>query len=1122
MSSNKFFTNREGNTLLKKFEGTFKSNPEIQCFDTLVGYFRASGYFSVREHLKNIPNIRILVGINVDNLLKNAQEAGLEFFKNHDKTKEELLNDVIEDIQEAKYNKRTEEGILEFIEDIVSQKITIKAHPDKKIHSKIYIFYRDIHNKYDKQISVITGSSNLTDAGLGAGNQFNYEFNVEIDNYDDVRFAYDEFELLWADAINILPVDVQGLTKKTYLQDITPFELYIKMLMEYFGNRVEYDPYNIELLLPPKFIRLKYQTDAANDGYAMMMKHNGFILADVVGLGKTVVASMIIKKFIYENGSQTRILVVCPPAIKQAWQRAATDFQIDNHLKFITTGSLDKVLDGKNYDFPDAEFYDLIVVDESHKFRNQDTDMYLDLQEICKRPRKNVGLNGDTKKKVILVSATPMNNRPQDIENQLYLFQDRRNCTIETVANRNLQEYFKPINEEYKKLSIQEKLDIPKLKALFDKIRNDIIEPLVIRRTRTDLETGEYKDDLIAQNIKFPKLGDPTELYYYLNTDLAQLFSDTIDIISGVEGTGEYKKKLPVALEYYRYAAIKYLKNEADRKVYGNVESISDRLAHIMRLLMVKRLESSFKAFIDSLQRLQKACQNMIDMFDEDRIFIAPDLNVNKMMADGLTYNEIQEKIEKRGGNNREYKADAFSDDYLELLKTDKTKIDKLLTRWQTVTHDPKLEAFTEGLENEFFLPEKNHEGKLVIFSEAKDTADELTKVMKAKGHKVLAVSAKNRKDVEDDIRNNFDANLEESQWKHDFDVIITTEVLAEGVNLHRANVIINYDVPWNSTRLMQRIGRVNRIGSRAERIYVYNYYPSSQGDVHIKLVNKALRKLQAFHTAFGEDNRIFSALEEIGDGGLYGAKLKQEESEILKYLIELREFRKKSRDWYNQISKIPNKARVFRDPQKVPTETIPIIHQGSLPLANSSLCYLKADNHPGVFCFISEAGNTQELSFLDAAKLFKAEMGENALKTTSDLHFTQVENAYNFFKTDVVQQNMHSGVNRQNLSPTENKAITNLNHFIKFAPTPQKLEVLKIVLNKIKAGGFPNKGLPKEINDFWTNNLKTFTQNPSDFYEKLFTDLLDRYNFTNVESVSENPKSSIKNPKIVLTLSFQ
>ena len=110
---------------------------------------------------------------------------------------------------------------------------------------------------------------------------------------------------------------------------------------------------------------------------------------------------------------------------------------------------------------------------------------------------------------------------------------------------------------------------------------------------------------------------------------------------------------------------------------------------------------------------------------------------------------------------------------------------------------------------------------------------------------------------------------LMKDKWKNDYDMIVTTEVLAEGINLHRSNVIVNYDVPWNSTRLMQRIGRVNRIGSRAEKIYVYNYYPSAHGDDQIHLVNNALRKLQAFHTAFGEDNKIFSYLEEKGEGAL-------------------------------------------------------------------------------------------------------------------------------------------------------------------------------------------------------------------------------------------------------------
>ncbi|MBS1736282.1 MAG: NgoFVII family restriction endonuclease, partial [Bacteroidetes bacterium] len=590
-----FFTNKTGNTLIEKFEAIFKHNSGIKNFDALVGYLRASGYFKVRGFLDNIDKVRILVGINVDRQIQEAHSKGIEFFQNHDKTKEEFIEKMLEDIEKANYDEVTEKGILQFITDLVDKKIEVKAHPDKKIHAKVYIFYKDIHNQHNKECAVITGSSNLTDAGMGSSAIHNYEFNVELSGYDDVKFSYDEFEELWKDSVNILQVDAEAIKKKSYLKDdFTPFELYIKMLIEYFGNRVEYDPYNIELLLPEKYMRLKYQTDAANQGYAMMLKHNGFILADVVGLGKTIIASMIIKKFIYENGSHTKVLIVVPPAIKPNWQRTATDFLIDNHLRYVTTGSLEHVLNNDFTDLPDAEYYDLIIVDESHKFRNDYTDMYLALQEICKTPRIKPGENGDTKKKVILISATPLNNRPEDIENQLYLFQDKRNSTLDTV--KNLQDYFKPINDRYKKLAAETHLNIPKLKALFNQLRNDVVEPLVIRRTRRDIENNEeYLEDLKKQNIVFPKVGDPEELHYQLEDELAVLFLDTVDLIAGVDEMGN---PLPTAIQYYRYRAIEFLAKQADRNLYTKgkttVQSISDRLAAIMRTLMVKRLESSF------------------------------------------------------------------------------------------------------------------------------------------------------------------------------------------------------------------------------------------------------------------------------------------------------------------------------------------------------------------------------------------------------------------------------------------------------------------------------------------------------------------------------------------------
>ena len=1115
----KFFTNQDENSLLRKFEGVFENCKSIRHFDALVGYFRASGYFKVRPFLDNIPSIRILVGINVDQLIKKYHDRGQLFLDNPAETKDSFLEEIINNIQDANYDEITEKGIIQFIEDLTNGKIELRAHPKKKIHAKVYIFRPAYFNEY-APCEVITGSSNLTDAGLGANPESNYEFNVSLRDYEDVKFASEEFERLWTESVPILQAEAERIKNKTYLRDdFTPFELYIKMLIEYFGKRVDYDPYNIDLLLPPKYIRLKYQSDAANQGYAIMMKHNGFVLADVVGLGKTIIASMIIKKFIYENGTHSKVLVVVPPAIEDNWRRTVKDFELDNHFTFITLGSLHKILDRNNYSYPNPEEIDMIVVDESHKFRNDYTEMYLALQEICKMPRSRAAENGDIRKKVILISATPLNNRPQDIENQLYLFQDRRNSTLENI--RNLQEYFKPINDQYKKLAYEKKLNIKKLKALFQKLRDDVVEPLVIRRTRTDIESNkEYLEDLDIQGIKFPKVGDPIALYYELDGNLSELFLETVSLITNLDEDGN---KID-GLGYYRYRAIEFLAKEEDKKMYGNVESISGRLSAIMKTLLVKRLESSFYAFTQSLSRFQKAIDNMLGMFDDNRVFIAPDLDINKLLEEGLSYDEIEAKINEKGGNNKEYKKDAFDNKFVVLLKQDKEKVDDLIECWKKVKKDPKLLEFANQIQEEFFKPKQNISGKLIIFSESKETAEELTfKLSKITKKKVLTVSAENRKYVENTIRDNFDANLEEEKWQNDYEIIITTEVLAEGINLHRSNVVVNYDVPWNSTRLMQRIGRVNRIGSKADRIYVYNYYPSAHGDAQIHLVNNALRKLQAFHTAFGEDNKVFSILEEKGEGALFGNKIQKEESEILKYLNELRDFRKKHPKIFSEISKIPNKARCGRKVPEGKQLTLLDTESGEInyPLQNTSLTYLKSENHPGIFCLITPELNIIEMNFLQAVKLFKATDTEKAI-ALHELHHKQTLAGLEYFKSEKNQENVKT-VSRKNLSPAENKAISNINAIVKIAPTEQKRMALIRSLDIIKKGTFASKGLPKSINDFFTSNGELLKE-PEKFIEQLFISVLDRYDLSSSSEEgqqSDKTQRGIVNPQIVLTQSF-
>lgn len=1117
----KFFTNSEDNSVLKKFEGTLKHITNLNHFDALVGYFRASGYFKIQKFLNDIPKVRILVGINVDNLTKKYQERGRLYLANPEETKNKFLEEIIEDIQQADYKNDIETGFFQFITDLISGKIEMRAHPSKTIHAKVYIFRPSNYNEYTP-CEVITGSSNLTDAGLGANPQSNYEFNVALRDYEDIKFATDEFEKLWEQSEPILKEEAEKIKLNTFLRDdFTPYEIYIKMLIEYFGKRVEYDPYNIDLLLPPKYYRLKYQSDAANQGYSIMMKHNGFILADVVGLGKTIIACMIIKKFIYENGTHTRVLVVVPPAIEKGWRTTVKEFELDLHFSFVTIGSLHRILSKDNLNEYNPEDFDLIAIDESHKFRNDYTDMYVKLQEICKTPRKRPSETGDSRKKIILISATPLNNRPQDIENQLYLFQDRRNSTLENI--RNLQAYFKPINEKYKKLSNENPLNIKKLKALFQQLRDDVIEPLVIRRTRTDIENNpDYLEDLDKQNIKFPKVSDPIALYYKLDSKLAKLFFDTVSLLTCLDEDGNEL----TGIGYYRYRAIEFLSDKDYAKAtYGNVGNISNTLSGIMKTMLIKRLESSFYAFKMSLGRLQKAIDNMIEMFEKDTIFIAPDLDINKLLEEGKSYDEIENLINLKGGNNKLYKSIDFLDEFLFSLKTDKAYIDDLVQRWSEVKKDPKLKEFADKIKTEFFDEKKNNSGKLVIFSESKETAQELTKQLdKITKKGILTISAENRKDKENALLLNFDANYDQEKWEHEYDIIITTEVLAEGINLHRSNMVVNYDVPWNATRLMQRIGRINRIGTRAENIYVYNFYPSSEGDTQIQLIKNALRKLQAFHTAFGEDNKIFSVLEEKGEGALFGNKIVKEESEILKYLIELRNFKNKYPTKFTEYKKIKNKARCGREAQEnlQPTIFNSDNNEITYPLQNTSLSYLKSSNHPGVFCLITPEMQIIELNFLQAVKIFNADQNEKPIKLHK-LHHEQTLSAMNFFKSEKNQEDLQS-ITKKNLSPAENKALSNLTAVIKIAHTEQKKQALKRVKEIIMKGTFASKGLPKNINSFFVENAKMLKE-PQKFIDKLFIDILDKFDLSsNADNIikNENINFGIINPKIVLTQSFK
>ena len=1009
--SSHIFTNRNGNTLMKEFEGVLQHNPQIRNLDAVVGFLRASGYFSLRPFLDNIGKVRVLIGIDVDKYIAKAAQQGKLFFGAEEEVKEEYLRKIRTDIETSNYRKDIEDGMYLMVQDLLDKKLELRAHPSKKIHAKIYVLYPDNFNQYSQSMA-ITGSSNLSGNGLGITQDKQYEFNVKLDRYDDVKFAKDEFEQLWkeSEGCEITSEDIKAAIDRTYLKgDVPPYDLYIKMLMEYYADRVletdSADPFD----MPEGYTKYDYQMDAVIEGYQKLIRYDGFFLSDVVGLGKTIVATMIAKKFLIENGYEhTKILVVYPPAVEQNWKSTFKDFGIDKYAKFITNGSLSKVLDEEDYNYWNAEEYDLILVDEAHKFRSHTTSAFEQLQEICKMPRLEAGNIPGYKKKVMLISATPMNNSPADIYNEILLFQDPRHCTIDGVSN--LTAFFSPLIKEFKRLRKNNNTSIEDFKRLAEKVRDRIIKPLTVRRTRTDIESiPRYNKDVNG----FPKVEHPIENQYELNEHLANLFEQAIQI-------------LDKQLTYARYQAIAYLKPEVANGLYDNAELISRSLAGIRKNGLVKRLESSFYAFQVSIENFHQANQNMIDMFDNDKVYIAPDLDINLLLESGLSEEEIEEKLNAKASNNPKnaiFHAADFRPEFIDMLHNDQAILEQMSADWKDISDedDSKFAKFNELLKHELFRSDRNPEKKLVVFSESVDTVDYLKRRINRKD--VLVISAQNRNKQFKTIRENFDANYK--QKLNEYNIILTTDVLAEGVNLHRSNVIVNYDTPWNSTRLMQRIGRVNRIGSASKHIYNYVFYPSREGNKQINLNQIALSKIQSFHSTFGEDNQIYSQ-EEIIDRNLsklFEEGVNEQKKDInkeLPFYEELRTLFKTNRQEYNRIAKISLRSRTGRESKTI----------NGVTLSEDTLVFLKT-NFRKVFFLVSE--NAQEISVLDALNYFKATKDEKPVTRISN-HHKHVEKALTKFRTiqdEEIRIQETSQKDLSNLGAQVSTAINLLNNFM-------------------------------------------------------------------------------------------
>jgi len=915
-----FLTNEPGNTLRDRFGDLL--NQKAAAFDCLVGYFYKSGFAKLHPLLEEVGKVRILIGLRTDyktyQRIQHAKELGEVPLNSHAETQERAAKDALTELEKAPDDAETEKGVHKFVDWIRSGKLEIRAHASENLHAKVYII---TFAEGDRDAGrVITGSSNFTQAGLVD----NLEFNVELKNRADYEFALAKFNELWKIAVDVREPYIDTITNRSPYAPFTPYELYLKFLYEYFREEINRLPKE-EAFVPPGFKRLKYQEEAVLNAMKVLEEYGGVFLADVVDLGKTYMSALLAQQL------DGRHLVIAPPHLldpnkKGSWPDVFEAFQV-RQTHFESIGKLDNVLNG------DHTVYKNVFIDESHRFRTETTQSYEALAQICRG------------KRVILISATPLNNSPEDILAQVKLFQSGRRSTIPNLPN--LEAFFAGLRKRLHNVDRQR--DREKYLSIVaqnaKETRERVLKYLMIRRTRSEIERY-YGEDIHQQGFRFPEVHDPRPLYYKLSKTENVHFNETVRLLGN-------------CFKYARYQPLLYYKGE-----WPEQELQSQRnLARFMSILLVKRLESSFQAFQLTVGRFITAYYRVIRAFNDGFVYISRDYSTD--LFDALERGDFEavESFLEEGKAERLPAAD-FRPDFLTDLQSDLHVLEEIEKRWISITRDPKWEAFKKTLQSD---PELK-QGKIIIFTESKETATYLTtKISKEVEPRVLCVTGLDNASVHRKVLDNFDANA--FHKRDEYRILVSTEVLSEGVNLHRSNTVINYDIPWNPTRLIQRVGRVNRVDTKFDAIHTYTFFPTEESNDLIKLEEAAKAKIQAFIEMLGADARLLTDGEEIKSHDLF-ARLtskktitgedEDEESE-LEYLAELRDVRDKNPELFSRIKRLPKKARSTRLVRPAPDAPLPAL-----------LTYFRKGRLDKFYRADQEGESATELDFFAAVKALK------------------------------------------------------------------------------------------------------------------------------------------------------
>ena len=865
-----------------------RSLRKADAFNIASAYFTIYGYELLAEELDNIGSVRFLFGdpTSVEDLDPSAYEP-----KSFDHTEKGL---------EPKYTLEQKSIAKQCAQWVSKDSVAIRSVSRANfLHGKMYL------TDSPAGTTGVVGSSNFTKRGLGGSHQSNLEINLATDDADTLAELMEWFNRLWRDETLTEDVKQRVLDALERIGgDYAPEAVYYKTLNELFRRDIDARLAGDAAVAATGFTGsliwnalYEFQKDGAQSVIAKLREHNGCILADSVGLGKTYTALAVIKYFELRN---ERVLVLCPRKLFENWALYPAIYGhrqnpfLEDRFGYTVLAHSDLSRDsGSSGGINLANFnwqnYDLVVIDESHNFRNDGGQRYRRLlDEVVKQGSKT---------KVLMLSATPVNTSLTDLRNQIYLMTEGREDSFQqSLGVGSIRTLMAAAQRVFKQWETgQTKGGRRNKDHLLEQLGADflrLLDGVSISRSRRQIERF-YAAEMERVG-SFPKHEKPDNRYP--QTDLLGKLSykELADRI------GQFKLSVYQPSEYVTDPT--RLRELAETRARQNFnQQDSERfLVGMMRTNFLKRLESSAHSLTLTLGRTIGKIDDLLDKID--RYESAGQLTATAATlenADVLPDADEEDEEFAVGGRRQSYRLSELDvarwrDD----LRQDKATLDAVRQQVAAIKpeRDGKLREIKQTIRDKAGNPTLDRDGnpnrKLLVFTTFKDTAnylyDNLNGLAEGLGINMAMVSG-------DETRtytgpNNFNAILTSFAPKarnragdgEDIDLLIATDCISEGQNLQDCDTVLNYDIHWNPVRLIQRFGRIDRIGSRSQSVRMLNYWPTDDMDVYLKLESRVQARMAIADLAASGDEDPFSEQDAQRDLNFRDQQLLKLRDEIL------------------------------------------------------------------------------------------------------------------------------------------------------------------------------------------------------------------------------------------------